>query len=266
MSLAPEVEPSSLFAPRLGWLAGVLLIGGVLLAVSHRAEEREIARLLREAQPAWLLAAAALQAATYACAAGVWHRALARGGVPVPFRRLLPLALAKLFTDRAVPSAGISGTLLVVRALERRGVERDHAVAAVVTGLLAFYLGYLHRDRRRRPGARFARRDAEGRSCPSRASARWPSGSRSPSSPCDARRAAAPKAGSSAGRARATSPPHFVRARAARSSRPARWPRPRSSSSASSPSTRSRSTRPFARSRARCRCPPSSRASCWPRW
>ncbi len=40
-------------------------------------------------------------------------------------KSLIPLGLAKLFTDQAVPSAGLSGTLLVARALKRRGVSRD---------------------------------------------------------------------------------------------------------------------------------------------
>ena len=37
----------------------------------------------------------------------------------------------------------MSGTLLVVRGLERRGIARADAVSAVLTGLVAFYLGYL---------------------------------------------------------------------------------------------------------------------------
>jgi uncharacterized protein (TIRG00374 family) len=131
------------YGPRLGWLAGVLLFAGLLLVVTHRAEERELVRLLREARPGWLLVAAGLQGATYVCAAAVWQRALAHRGVRLPLGRLVPLGLAKLFMDQAVPSAGMSGTVLVVRALERRGVPRDHAVGSVVTSLLAFYLGYL---------------------------------------------------------------------------------------------------------------------------
>jgi uncharacterized protein (TIRG00374 family) len=141
MSEPPASAP--LLGPRLGWIAGALLFAALLLVVTHRSEEREIARLLREARPVWLLAAAALQVATYVCAAAVWQRALARSGAPVPLARLVPLGLAKLFTDQAVPSAGMSGTVLVVRALERRGVARDRAVGAVLTGLFAFYLGYL---------------------------------------------------------------------------------------------------------------------------
>ena len=120
-----------------------MLLAVLVVVATHESEERELARLLREAQPRWLLAAALLQALTYVCAAGVWQRALAYGGGGPSLRRLLPLGLAKLFTDQALPSVGMSGTLLVVRGLERRGVSRTGAVAAMLTGLVAFYLGYL---------------------------------------------------------------------------------------------------------------------------
>jgi uncharacterized protein (TIRG00374 family) len=130
-------------APLLGWLAGALLLGAVVILVTHRADERELARLLRESEPLWLLAALLLQLLTYGCAAAVWQRALASLGHRTELRRLLPLGLAKLFTDQAVPSAGMSGTLLVVRGLVGRGASRTDAVSAVLTGLVAFYLGYL---------------------------------------------------------------------------------------------------------------------------
>jgi uncharacterized membrane protein YbhN (UPF0104 family) len=130
-------------ATRVGWLTGALLLALVVLVVTRMAEEQELARLLAEARPRWLLAAAALQALTYVCAAAVWQRALAHRGSAPALRRLVPLGVAKLFTDQVVPSAGMSGTLLVVRGLERRGVARGAAVAAMLTGLVAFYLGYL---------------------------------------------------------------------------------------------------------------------------
>ena len=113
-----------------------------MLVATHMSEERELARLLREAQPLWLLVAGLLQVLTYVCAAAVWQRALAYGGSSARLAPLVPLGLAKLFTDQALPSIGMSGTLLVVRGLERRGIPRTAAVAAMLTGLVAFYLGY----------------------------------------------------------------------------------------------------------------------------
>ena len=125
------------------WVSGGLLLLAVVLVATHVAEERALAQLLGEAHPAWLLAAAALQFLTYVCAAAVWQRALVYRGVALRLAPLVPLGFAKLFTDQALPSAGMSGTLLVVRGLERRGTARSDAVSAVVTGLVAYQLGYL---------------------------------------------------------------------------------------------------------------------------
>jgi uncharacterized membrane protein YbhN (UPF0104 family) len=130
-------------ALRLGWLSGALLLAAVVLVASHMTEERRLAQIARESDPRWLLVAGLLQVLTYVCAAGVWQRALTYLGVAVPLAPLVPLGLAKLFTDQAVPSIGLSGTLLVVRGLGRRGVARTDAVAAMLTGLVAYYFGYL---------------------------------------------------------------------------------------------------------------------------
>jgi uncharacterized membrane protein YbhN (UPF0104 family) len=116
-----------------------------VVVVSHVGEGRRLSELLLRAfalHPFWLLGAAALQAGTYVCAAGVWQRALRASAEPRALRDLVPLGLAKLFADQALPSAGLSGTLLVVRALLQRGVPRGTAIAAMVTGLVSFYAAY----------------------------------------------------------------------------------------------------------------------------
>ncbi len=127
--------------PRV-WATSVLLALLLVIVVAHVGEEEQFAALLRRAQPAWLLVALALQAGTYVCAAGVWQRALARQGVHRSLRDLVPLGVAKLFMDQALPSAGLSGTVLVARALRRRGVPHRTGVAAVLAGLIAFHVAY----------------------------------------------------------------------------------------------------------------------------
>lgn len=129
-------------AARWWWLSGAFLLFALVVGVTHLSEERALANLLQRAQPAWLLAAALLQLGTYLCAAGVWYRALDAREARPRFWGLVRLGLAKLFTDQAVPSAGLSGTLLVVRALTRRGVPRGRAMAAMLVGLAAFYFAY----------------------------------------------------------------------------------------------------------------------------
>ncbi len=53
---------------------------------------------------------------------------------------MVRLGVVKLFMDQAVPSAGISGNVLVARALRHRGLSHQSAVATVLAGLVSFYI------------------------------------------------------------------------------------------------------------------------------
>ena len=59
------------------------------------------------------------------------------------FWSLVPLGLAKLFTDQAIPTGGIGGTLLVVSALGKRGIRPGVAMAALLIGMISFYIAYV---------------------------------------------------------------------------------------------------------------------------
>jgi uncharacterized protein (TIRG00374 family) len=129
-------------ARRSRWAIGTLLLVALLVIALRHVEWERFAGIARKAAPAWLLAAALFQLATYVFAAGVLHRGIAASGIHRSIRGLIPLGVAKLFVDQVVPTAGLGGTLLVVRALERRGVSRGVATAAMVVNLLAFYAAY----------------------------------------------------------------------------------------------------------------------------
>lgn len=129
------------------WWFGLALLAAVILVAAHWTEQREFALLLRRAAPEWLLLAALLQAATYLSQAAVWEVVLVRARARTPLWGLYRMSFAKLFIDQALPSAGISGSLLIVRGLERRGIERGPAMASVVvetiTNYTALILGLL---------------------------------------------------------------------------------------------------------------------------
>ncbi len=50
-----------------------------------------------------------------------------------------PLGLAKLFTDQAVPAAGLSGNLLLVHAFSRRQIPREAAMGTILVGMVAYF-------------------------------------------------------------------------------------------------------------------------------
>lgn len=126
----------------LRWLPGTLILAALFWLALRDVEWRRFSDIVRRSEPAWLLVATVLQLGTYLCAAGVLHRGIAASDVRRPILSLVPMGLAKLFIDQVVPTGGLGGTLLVVRALERRAVPRGVATAAVVVNMLAFYAAY----------------------------------------------------------------------------------------------------------------------------
>ena len=127
----------------LSWLVGAALLAAVVLAARHLSEERAFVQLLEQAEPAWLLAALALQAATYLAQAGTWLTVLHRTGARVPFAYACGLSLQKLFIDQALPSMGLSGTAAVAAALEKRGAPRSAVTSAVAVDVGCYFAAYV---------------------------------------------------------------------------------------------------------------------------
>jgi uncharacterized protein (TIRG00374 family) len=125
------------------WIAGLLAFAAVLGIVFRLSEIENILRLLRGMRPVWFVVALVLQGATYLCAAAVWQVALARAGHRTSTLSLVPVSLAMLFTNQTVPSGGLSGSALVLRALGVRGVHETAAMAALLVGLVTTYAAYL---------------------------------------------------------------------------------------------------------------------------
>jgi len=117
---APAQPPPS--AMRTSEPLGFVLFGlgswpAVVVFATHHSEEMDFAQLVLHAAPAWLLIAVLLQMGTYVTDARIWEQVLVRAGISRPLRSYVGLSLAKLFMDQAIPSVGLSGTLLVIRAL-----------------------------------------------------------------------------------------------------------------------------------------------------
>src|SRR5947207_657689 len=124
-----DLDRSNPAAPWVPWLLGVAALAAVIIVSLHVSEGREFLRLLERARPAWLALAMVLQAATYLAQAEVFGVVPRRSGKRLPRIWLYQLSLTKLFLDQALPPAGISSSVVVAKALERRGVPRG-AVAA----------------------------------------------------------------------------------------------------------------------------------------
>jgi len=124
------------------WLLGAVVLAGLLVFIMHFGAIEVFLAKLRGANPLWLAAALSCQLATYVSAAAVWFRVLKRSGSPLPFLSLLRLAFVELFANQAVPTGGLSGSLMVVRGLMLRGVASAVAVTALFIAALSYYAAY----------------------------------------------------------------------------------------------------------------------------
>ncbi|HLZ46948.1 MAG TPA: lysylphosphatidylglycerol synthase transmembrane domain-containing protein [Gemmatimonadales bacterium] len=125
---------------RAGLVTGVLLLCVVVVVAVRFGKPEEFAKLLERARPAWLLLALLFQAGTYVCAGAVWQRALAHQNHHRSLLQMVRLGVVKVFMDQALPSAGLSGNVLVARGLGHRGMSHQSAVATVLAGLISFYI------------------------------------------------------------------------------------------------------------------------------
>jgi glycosyltransferase 2 family protein len=125
------------------WFVGVLLLSSLVLLVTHLGELEHFVQLVRQAEPKWLLLALLLQVATYISVAGVWCLALQRAGCGHSLISLIPLGVAKLFSDQVMPSGGMSGAAFFIAALDRRGVPTRVCMSALLLSMVSFYAAYL---------------------------------------------------------------------------------------------------------------------------
>jgi uncharacterized protein (TIRG00374 family) len=136
-------EPASRRHNVWGWLPGVvLLVAFTVFVVLRFGEEKQFAQMLQRARPEWLLVGVALQFLSYLTMAGCWRVVLEVEGVKAPWLRTASLALMKLSFDQLVPTAGIGGSVVVMKGLQREGAPPRAATGALLVDMVSFYLAH----------------------------------------------------------------------------------------------------------------------------
>jgi Mg2+-importing ATPase len=138
----PIVRAGNGRPPVWTWLVAASLLAAVVIAVLQRSEIETFVALAREARPLWILAACLLQGGTYVAQGEIWRRTGIAAGNQVSWRDGWRLSLAKLFVDQVVPSGGVSGSVLVTKALDRLGVPTAASHAAVILNQASHYTAY----------------------------------------------------------------------------------------------------------------------------
>ena len=123
-------------------IPGILLLAALAYVALNYGELERFAELVAHVDPLWIALASLFQAGTYFSLAMVWHRALAVNGANYPLGRLFPLAVAKLFADQALPSAGISGIAFVIDAFKQRDISGPVGMGTMLLSLLSYYIAF----------------------------------------------------------------------------------------------------------------------------
>ncbi len=119
------------------------MLGAVIYFAVHYSDAKSFAKIVQSARPHWLALAAVIEAATYVSAALVYWCVVRAGGYTLGLGAALKLSLAKLFVDQALPSAGVSGTVVLANGLAQRKVSQPVAAASVVVELASYYAAYV---------------------------------------------------------------------------------------------------------------------------
>jgi uncharacterized protein (TIRG00374 family) len=130
----------------LRWLplgVGLVILGVVVAVALQVAEAKELARIIRRAEPGWAMLAVLLQLGTYLAASQVFRGVVRAGGHALGVSAAARLSLTKLFVDQALPSAGLSGTSVLANELEHRRVPRPVVAAGVVVTLASYHVAFL---------------------------------------------------------------------------------------------------------------------------
>ncbi len=123
-------------------LAATIVIAAIVWVVRHLGDLEQFLALMRQARPLWLVVALTFQVSTYVAVAAGWRAVLRRAGFPTPLRKLVSVAVSKLFADQAVPGAGLGGHVLLVDRLTALGIPRGTAVAALLISMIGYYASY----------------------------------------------------------------------------------------------------------------------------
>jgi uncharacterized protein (TIRG00374 family) len=129
--------------PRLSLFLGLLvLIGLGVYVYFHVGDAKRFLSLISNAEPQWLLLVIVLQIATYMSVGVIWFHITHTSKYNVSFGSLARLSVEKLSVDQFIPALGMSGNLIVYKAMKRLKIPRKLALEAILINILAHYMAY----------------------------------------------------------------------------------------------------------------------------
>jgi len=129
--------------PRLSILLGIIvLIALIVFVIIHVGDTRRFLTLISKAKPIWILLVIGLQVTTYLCVGIIWLQITRVAKYKVRIDALARLSVEKLSIDQLVPALGLSGNVMVYRAMKRLQLPKSLAMEAILTNILAHYVAF----------------------------------------------------------------------------------------------------------------------------
>ncbi len=126
-----------------GWFVGLLALAATVTVALRLADVERFAHLALQANPMWLFAGLLIQTLTYVSDSAVWYYTLDVARHHVKLRKLVPLGIAKLFADQALPSLGLGGVIVVASGLASRGIDLDLSVTVLMVSQVTYFAAYV---------------------------------------------------------------------------------------------------------------------------
>jgi len=127
----------------LAWtISTLMLIVLITVIVMNLGEAKRFVELARQAKPLWLIVGILMQVGTYVCAGAIWREVTLSQQHHLRLHTLARLSIEQQSMNQLVPTGGMAGTLLVIRALRRRGVPETLAMEALLVDTLSHYAAF----------------------------------------------------------------------------------------------------------------------------
>jgi uncharacterized membrane protein YbhN (UPF0104 family) len=111
--------------PRLPLFLGLLVLLALFVFIYfHVGDAQRFLSLIEKAKPQWLLMVIVLQIMTYFSVGMIWFQITRIAKYKVGMGALARLSVEKLSIDQLVPALGLSGNLMVYRAMKRLQLPR----------------------------------------------------------------------------------------------------------------------------------------------
>jgi uncharacterized protein (TIRG00374 family) len=133
-------HPSRRYVP---WVFGSAILIIVVVVSLHFSEATDFFRVVQTSRPGWILLATVLQLLTYVAQGEVFRAPVRATKHRLRAKLVYQLSLVKLFMDQALPSAGISSTVFVAKALRQHRIPRSVVAAGMVLNIASYHIAYI---------------------------------------------------------------------------------------------------------------------------